>query len=97
MRKNVNIGNWRLAWMENAAARDNAVEFKCAADIEKGGCRVIEATVPSSYEIDFMREGLLDDLYMGTNIVQTQRMENLHLYYFTEFTYTEILMPTVCR
>ena len=74
--------------MENSNVRDNAVDFKCAADIEKGGCRVIEATVPGSYEIDFMREGLLDDVYMGTNTVQTQRYENLHLYYFTEFTYT---------
>ena len=88
MRKNVNIENWRLAWMENATVRDNALNFTCAADIEKNGCRVIDATVPGSYEIDFMREGLLDDVYMGTNTVQTQRYENLHLYYFTEFTYT---------
>lgn len=88
MRKKVSIGNWRLAWLENATVRENAVNFKSGADVEKGGCRVIDATVPGSYEIDFVREGLLDDLYAGTNIIKTQRYENLHLYYFTEFTYT---------
>ena len=34
-----------------------------------------------------MRKGLLDDVYMGANSVKTQKLENLHLYYFTEFDY----------
>lgn len=88
MRKNVNIGNWSLAWVDNATLCEKAIDFKRAKDVKKGGCRVIDATVPGGFEIDFMREGLLDDIYMGTNTLQTQKYENLHLYYFTEFTYT---------
>ena len=82
MRKNVNIGNWRLAWVDNATLCEKAIDFKRAKDVKKGGCRVIDATVPGGFEIDFMREGLLDDIYMGTNTLQTQKYENLHLYYF---------------
>ena len=76
MRKNVNIGNWRLAWIENAEVCSRNIQLKRAKDVKKGGYRVIDATVPGSYEIDFMREGLLKDVYMGANSVDTQRYEN---------------------
>ena len=88
MRKNVNLENWGLAWVENAVLRQNKLDFKTVSDVETYGLRTIAATVPGNFEIDFMREGLLDDIYMGTNTLETQKYENLHLYYFTEFTYT---------
>lgn len=88
MKNKVNIGNWRLAWVENATLCKETSVLNRAADIAAYGCKIIEATVPGNFEIDFMREGLLDDVYMGTNTVQTQKYENLHLYYFTEFDYT---------
>ena len=88
MRKNVNIENWRLAWVENATLRQDGVVLTTAADVQKYGCKTITATVPGNFEMDFMREGLLDDIYMGANTLATQKFENLHLYYFTEFTYT---------
>lgn len=87
MKKKVTVGDWQLAWVENATLREKGIEFKRAGDVKKAGRRIIQATVPGNYEIDFMREGLLDDIYMGANTVQTQKYENLHLYYFTEFTY----------
>ena len=88
MRKKVNLENWRLAWVENATLRQEKIALKTGADVRAYGCKTIDATVPGNFEIDFMREGLLDDIYMGTNTLQTQKLENLHLYYFTEFTYT---------
>ena len=88
MRKNVNLENWRLAWVENATLRQNNLDLKTISDVETYGLRTITATVPGNFEIDFMREGLLNDIYMGTNTLETQKYENLHLYYFTEFTYT---------
>ena len=56
---------------------------------KNSGYPCVAATVPGNVEIDFMREGLLDDIYMGANTVQTQKYENLHLYYFTGFTYVK--------
>ena len=90
MRKNINIENWQLAWVENATLRQNGLDFKTAGDLTAYGCKIIPATVPGNFEIDFMREGLLPDIYMGADTLETQKYENLHLYYFTEFTYEEV-------
>ncbi len=87
MKKTVLIENWRLTWIENADVRKHAIELKTCADVAKSGYKSIEATVPGNVEIDFMREGLLEDIYMGANSVHTQKLENLHLYYYTEFDY----------
>ena len=87
MKKNVYIENWQLAWLENAAVKANAVCLTTPEEVQNYGCKVIGATVPGNFEIDFMREGLLDDIYMGANSIKTQDLENLHFYYFTEFTY----------
>ena len=32
MRKNVNLENWRLAWVENAVLRQNKLDFKTVSD-----------------------------------------------------------------
>ena len=88
MRKSMNIENWRLAWVENATLRQDGVALTTGVDVQNYGCKTITATVPGNFEMDFMREGLLDDIYMGTNTLEAQKLENLHLYYFTEFIFT---------
>lgn len=87
MKKNIFIENWKLAWLENATVNANSVSFTTPKQVENYGCKIIAATVPGNFEIDFMREGLLDDIYVGTGSLETQKYENLHFYYFTEFTY----------
>ena len=88
MKKNINIKDWQLSWVENATVIKNEIRIKTPNDIIAGNHPTIQATVPDNFELDFMREGLLDDVYMGENSVKTQKLENLHLYYFTEFVYT---------
>ena len=87
MKNTVRIDKWQLAWIENATVNKKAISLKTPKDVKKGKYQTIQATVPGNFELDFMREGLLDDVYMGENSVQTQKLENLHLYYFTEFSY----------
>ena len=87
MKNSIRIDNWQLAWIENATVNKKAISLKTPKDVKKGKYKSIKASVPGNFELDFMREGLLDDVYMGTNSVQTQKLENLHLYYFTEFSY----------
>ena len=89
MKENVYIHNWSLAWLPNNEITANGIVLKTPADVLNGGYRTIPATVPGNFELDFMREGLLDDVYMGANSVKTQVLENLHFYYFTEFEYTK--------
>ncbi len=87
MKENVRIENWKLAWIPNAELCEKGISLTTAAEAQESGYRVIEATVPGNFELDFMREGLLDDVYMGVNTTKTFELENLHLYYFTEFAY----------
>ncbi len=87
MKKNIYIENWRLAWLPNAQVVGEGVVLKTPADVEKGGYQTILASVPGNFELDFMREGLMEDIYFGDNSIKAQKNENLHLYYFTEFTY----------
>ena len=79
MRKNINIENWQLAWVENATLRQNGLDFKTAGDLTAYGCKIIPATVPGNFEIDFMREGLLPDIYMGADTLETQKYEKIFL------------------
>ena len=87
MKSSISIKDWQLSWIENAVFVKNEISIKTPEDISAGNYPTIQATVPGNFELDFMREGLLDDVYMGANSVKTQKLENLHLYYFTEFDY----------
>ena len=89
MKQTVTIKNWRLAWVTNHQCKESAIQWKKPADVEKSGYKIIPATVPGNFELDFMREGLLEDVYFGTNSIKTQKLENLHLYYFTEFEFVK--------
>ena len=62
MKKNVYIENWRLAWLPNAQVIGENVCLKTPADVEKGRYQTITASVPGNFELDFMREGLMDDI-----------------------------------
>lgn len=87
MKNTVKIEDWQLAWVENKMVDKQNVCLKTPADVRKLGCQTIMASVPGNFELDFMREGLLDDVYVGVNTLKTQELENLHLYYFTQFSY----------
>ena len=89
MKECVLINNWSLAWVSNAEWKEKNLSLTTAQEAKNSGYRVIDASVPGNFELDFMREGLLEDVYMGANSVKTQELENLHLYYFTEFDYEE--------
>jgi len=87
MRKTVRINDWKLSWIENAKVKKENISLRTPREVADGGYQAIRASVPGNFELDFMREGILEDVYWGQNTVKTQRLENLHLYYYTEFTY----------
>ncbi len=79
------IENWKLCYIDNKTHKERSLAFTTPTQIEKSGFPVIEASVPGNFELDFMREGILEDVYFGVNSVKTHRLENLHLYYFADF------------
>lgn len=89
MKEKIRIENWRLAWLENAEVKAKNIDLRTPSDVLMGGYPTIEASVPGNFELDFMREGIIEDIYFGENSVKMQKLENLHLYYFTKFTYAK--------
>ena len=76
------IENWKLAYVDNGAYKAEKLQLKTPCEIEQRGLPVIKASVPGNFELDFMREGIIEDVYFGINAIKTHRLENLHFYYF---------------
>ena len=74
---------WNLAYAQNNLCKDSSISS--IDDIKKSGFEVIPASVPGNFELDLMREGKIEDLYYSTNTLKAQKLENMHVWYFTEF------------
>lgn len=81
------IGSWKLSYLENKTVEIESFAPTTGAQVS-ARLKTIKAEVPGNFELDLMREKILPDLYFGTNVLQAQKLENLHLYYQTEFSYT---------
>ncbi len=86
-RTSIELKNWQLITLPNALVKEKNISASTAEELISAGYKAIRASVPGNFELDLMREGILPDLYFGTNILEAQKLENLHLYYFTEFSY----------
>ncbi len=87
--RNVNkiIDNWSLITIPNFELKEKNLNIKKQEDLILAGYSPIKATVPGNFELDLMRENKLPDLYYGTNVMQSLKNENLHLFYFAEFEF----------
>lgn len=83
MNMQTNVFNWSLAAAPNNICRE--MNVSCKKDIENAGFEIIHAGVPGNFELDLMREGKIPDLFYSVNTLKAQELENLHVYYFTEF------------
>ncbi len=81
------INDWKLSYIDNKTLNEEGFSPKTSKDV-LSRLTAAHAEVPGNFELDLMREGILPDLYYGTNTLLAQRLENLHLYYFTEFDYS---------
>lgn len=86
----INIGLWRLAYMNHSEYIKGDFYPTTINEIESADVNVLEASVPGNFELDFIKAGLLpEDLYFGVNVLETQKYESTHLWYFTEFEIKE--------
>lgn len=76
---------WKMAFAHEAdACKFN--EFKCINDVAASGLDVLEATVPGNFELDLFKNGIVDDPFFGTNVLQLHNYEDCHVWYFTKFS-----------
>ena len=62
MKEQILIQDWKLSWIANAALKEAGADPRTPAAVAACGLPVIDATVPGNVELDFMREGILDDI-----------------------------------
>ncbi len=78
-------GNWSLVIAENRKIKKDGFAPKSIDELENCEYTKIVGTVPGNFELDMVREGLLEEPYFGTNVLKTQELENRHLWYYRRF------------
>ncbi len=81
--------NWRLCYEQNEKCVDFA-DSLCTVDaLNKSGFKTIDATVPGNFEIDLMREGIIEDPLVRGNYIANRHWEYYHVWYYTKFNIPE--------
>lgn len=78
-------GIWDLYFAENEQCEVYADEINSVSDLKSKKLNCITAKVPGNFELDFMENGLLPDVFYGTNVLKLQEMEYLHFWYVKKF------------
>ena len=79
---------WKIAYAHHEAV--NGKSLCTIAEIEKSGFDIVPASVPGNLEIDLMKAGRLKDLYFSTNTLEAQKLEDVHVWYYTVLELTEL-------
>lgn len=80
-------GYWKLYIESNEKVRNDGFELNKNNKLEQSGYLCIDGKVPGNFELDMMREGIIEDLFFGENILEAQKLENRHLWYSRTFDY----------
>ena len=80
-------GTWTMFYAENRNVKKIKESITTTADAKRLIYSSVEGTVPGNFELDLHRAGLIGDPYFGTNTLEMQKLENLHLWYCRTFTY----------
>lgn len=80
-------GIWDLYIAENKNVFANDNEIQNVAAISQLNCTCIKGSVPGNFELDLERDGLIKEIFLGTNSLGLQELENRHLWYARTFEY----------
>ncbi len=87
-------GRIELYIAKNCDCKKSAFTFSNEKELILAGFMHIEAQIPGNFELDMQRNGLLDDIFFGTNPLNLQELENRHLWYVKHFPYNgEMVNP----
>ena len=74
--------DWKIAYVHYEDW--DKTEYCSIAELEQSGIDIVPAIVPGNFELDLMRAGKLEDLYYGTNTLEAQKLEDVHVWYYTK-------------
>ena len=79
--------DWKIAY----AHHEDCVgkEYHTIESLENSGFDIIPASVPGNFEADLMKAGRIEDLYFSTNTLLAQKLEDVHVWYFTTLDITD--------
>lgn len=72
---------WKLAYAHHKDCCN--VTCNTVGDLERSGFTILQATVPGYLELELMKAGELEDLYFSTNVLEAQKYEDVHVWYYT--------------
>lgn len=73
---------WKIAYAHHETAYQK--QLFTIGDIERAGFDTMPASVPGCLESELMQAGKLEDLYFSTNTLNAQKLEDVHVWYFTK-------------
>lgn len=86
--RTVRVEDWKMAIVPNGDVK-NGFHAERIGELMLSDKKIIPAEVPGNFELDLVREGLLEEPYYGENVLALQKLEHLHLWYFTTFDLTK--------
>ena len=72
---------WEMVYAHHQACCDKT--YKTIEDLKESGFEMVPACVPGYLELELMKIGKLPDLYYSTNILEAQKYEDVHVWYYT--------------
>ena len=84
MKNSQKIDRWQLALVPHNEVI-GGFHAETVEALLSSGKTILNAEVPGNFELDLLRAGLIDDPYYGDNAIKMQKLEHLHLWYFTTF------------
>lgn len=79
---------WKIAYAHHEACRDE--QYCTIEQIEKSRMEILPANVPGCLELDLMAAGKIEDLYFSTNTLEAQKLEDVHVWYYTVLDITNL-------
>ena len=79
-------GVWNLYIAENKEI-SGVADLNTEAALKRAGYACIKGSVPGNFELDLEREGVIDEIFFGKNVLKLRQLENRHLWYAVHFNY----------
>lgn len=77
---------WKIAYAHHKDCRNE--QYHTIEQIEKSEMEIVPARVPGCLELDLMNAGKMEDLYFSTNTLKAQKLEDVHVWYYTVLNIT---------
>lgn len=78
-------GIWKLFYAPNEKVAGRTAALTTQAALEQAGLDVIDAKVPGNFELALLEQGLIDDPFVGLNVLKMQEFESYHTWYCLPF------------